>query len=131
MDFSKISEQLVTTGQVNDLLGELENVSESIYLTGNKFSSTLKKIDIRYHTTLVGLLEKNDKKEVLEKLIEEIKNIPVVNVSLSFYPSFQIVEKMSDWLEESLGKKVLISIKNKQELFTKVEIEYKGKYIKC
>ncbi|PIQ71770.1 hypothetical protein COV87_01485, partial [Candidatus Roizmanbacteria bacterium CG11_big_fil_rev_8_21_14_0_20_37_16] len=90
MDFSKISEQLVTTGQVNDLLGELENVSESIYLTGNKFSSTLKKIDIRYYTTLVGLLEKNDKKEVLEKLIEEIKNIPVVNVSLSFYPSFQI-----------------------------------------
>jgi hypothetical protein len=35
---------------------------------------------------------------------------------------------MSDWLEENLGKKVLISIKNKQELFTKVELEYMGKY---
>ena len=131
MDFSPIIKQLVTVDQANDLLSELENLSKSIYLTGNKFSGNLKKIDIRYYNALFGLLEKNDKKEVLKKLIEEIKKLPIVNVNLSFYPSFQLVEKMSDWLEESIGKKGLIFIKNKQELFTKVEIEYNGSYIKC
>lgn len=131
MDFLKIVEQLVTVDQANDLLKELENLSESVYLTGNKFSNNLKKIDVRYYNILLGLLEKNDKKEVLKKLIEEIKKIPVVNINLSFYPSFQLVEKMGEWLAESLGKKVLISIKNKQELFTKVELEYQGRYVKC
>src|SRR3989338_7886505 len=131
MDFSKIVEQLVTTNQANDLLVELENLNESVYLTGNKFSNNLKKIDFRYYNTLLGLLEKNDKKEVLKKLIEEIKNIPVVNINLSFYPSFQLVEKIGGWLEAGLGKKVLASIKTKQELFTKIEIEYNGSYIKC
>ncbi|KKP86123.1 MAG: hypothetical protein UR89_C0032G0006 [Candidatus Roizmanbacteria bacterium GW2011_GWA2_35_8] len=130
MDFSPILKTIVTVGQANDLLLELDNLSKSVYLTGNKFSNNLKKIDSRYYNTLINLLEKNDKKEVLEKIIETVKKLPVVNVNLSFYPSFEIVEKISDWLEESIGEKVLISIRNKQELFTKVEIEYKGKYIK-
>lgn len=131
MDFSKIVKQLVTINQANDLLEELEKLSESVYLIGNKFSSNLKKIDVRYYDSLSKLLEKNDRKEVLKKLVEEIKKLPVVNINLSFYPSFQLVEKMNDWLEESMGKKVLISIKNKQELFTKIEIEYKGRYMEC
>lgn len=131
MDFSKIVKQLVTINQANDLLAELENLNESVYLTGNKFSNNLKKIDVRYYNALLGFLEKNDKKEVLKKLIETIKKLPVVNISLSFYPSFELVEKMGEWLEENMGKKVLIAIKNKQELFTKVELEYGGKYIKC
>lgn len=130
MDFSKILEQLVTTDQANDLIEELNNLSESVYLTGNKFSRNLKKIDVRYYEGLVGLLKKNDKKETLKKLIEEIKKIPVVNINLSFYPSFALVEKMNDWLEESLGEKILISIKKNLELFTKIEIEYRGKYAK-
>lgn len=131
MDFLPILKQLVTVGQANDLLLELENLSKSVYLTGNKFSSNLKKIDVRYHNSLFSLLEKNDKKECLKKIIETIKKLPVVNLNLSFFPSFEIVEKISDWLEESLGKKVLISIKKNPELFTKIEVEYKGKYVKC
>ena len=130
MDFSPIFKTIVTVGQANDLLLELENLSKSIYLTGNKFSVNLKKIDVRYYDQLFYLLEKNDKKECLEKLVDAIKKLPAVNLNLSFYPSFGIIEKMSNWLEESLGKKVLISVKRNSELFTKVEIEYKGKYIK-
>ena len=128
MDFSAILEQLVTTYQANDLLAELEDLNESVYLTGNKFSSHLKKIDVRYYNILLDLLEKNDRKECLRKLVDAIKKLPVVNLNLSFYPSFGIIEKMNNWLEESLGKKVLISIKRNSELFTKIEIEYKGKY---
>jgi hypothetical protein len=130
MDFSVILEQLVTTYQANDLLTELEDLSRSVYLTGNKFNSHLKKIDVRYYNILLHLLEKNDKKECLRKLVDAIKKLPVINLNLSFYPSFGIIEKMSNWLEESLGKKVLISIKRNSELFTKVELEYKGKYAK-
>ena len=130
MDFLPILKAIVTVGQANDLLLELENLSKSVYLTGNKFNSNLKKIDVRYYDQLFYLLEKNDKKECLEKLVDAIKKLPAVNLNLSFYPSFGIIEKMSNWLEESLGKKVLISVKRNSELFTKVEIEYKGKYIK-
>jgi len=131
MDFSPILKTIVTVGQANDLLLELENLSKSIYLIGNKFSVNLKKIDVRYYDQLFYLLEKNDKKECLEKLVDAIKKLPVINFNLSFFPSFEIVEKISDWLEESMGEKVLISIRNKQELFTKVELEYNGSYIKC
>lgn len=131
MDFSKIVEQLVTVGQANDLLVELENLSESVYLTGNKFNNNLKKIDVRYYDQLFYLLEKNDKKEVLKKLIDSIKKLPVINLNLSFHPNFELTEKISNWLEESLGKKVLISIKKNPELFTKVEIEFNGRYIKA
>lgn len=130
MDFSTILKTIVTVGQANDLLLELENLSKSVYLTGNKFSKNLKKIDTRYYDQLFYLLEKNDKKECLRKLVDAIKKLPVVNLNLSFFPSFKIVEKASDWLEDNLGKKVLISIKKNPELFTKVEIEYKGKYVK-
>ena len=131
MDFSPIFKTIVTVSQANDLLLELENLSKSIYLIGNKFSVNLKKIDVRYYDQLFYLLEKNDKKECLEKLVDAIKKLPVINFNLSFFPSFEIVEKISDWLEESMGEKVLISIRNKQELFTKVELEYNGSYIKC
>ena len=88
----------------------------------------LKKINVHHYHLISNLLEKNDKKEVLKKLITSIKKLPVVNINLSFYPSFELVDKMSDWLEESIGEKVLISMKDKQELFTKMEFEYKGKY---
>jgi len=128
MDFSTILEQLTTKDQANNLIEELENLNESIYMTGNKFSNNLKKIDVRYYPALSNLLEKNDQEDVLKKLTEAIKKLPIINVSLSFYPSFQLVEKIGDWLEENIGEKVLILIKNKQELFTKVELEYKGKY---
>ena len=131
MDFSPILKTIVTVGQANDLLLELENLSKSIYLIGNKFSVNLKKIDVRYYNLLFHLLEKNDKKECLRKLVDAIKKLPVINLNLSFFPSFEIVEKIGDWLEESMGEKVLISIRNKQELFTKVELEYNGSYIKC
>ena len=47
MDFSTILKQLVTDNQANDLVEELNNLSESVYLTGNKFSRNLKKIDVR------------------------------------------------------------------------------------
>jgi hypothetical protein len=128
MDFSTILEQLVTVSQANDLFQDLDELSKSIYLTGNKFSGNLKKIDSRYYDSLVRLFDKNDKKESLIKLIEAIKKLPVVNINLAFYPSFHLVEKMSQWLEESLGEKVLVNVKNKQELFMKVEIEHGGKY---
>lgn len=128
MDFSTILEQLVTVSQANDLLLELENLSKSVYLTGNKFSRNLKKTDVRYYDQLFYLLEKNDKKECLSKLVDAIKKLPVVNLNLSFYPNFELTEKISDWLEESLGKKVLISIKKNPELFTKIELEYQGVY---
>lgn len=128
MDFSVILRQLVTVNQANDLIEELNNLSESLFLIKNKFDNNLKKIDVRYYQSLSDLLEKNDKRECLKKLIEEIKKLPVININLSFYPSFKLAVKMSDWLEEKLEEKVLISVKNKQELFTKVEIEYKGKY---
>ncbi len=131
MDFSTILKTIVTVGQAKDLLGELENLSESVYLTGNKFSRNLKKIDVRYYDQLFYLLEKNDKKECLGKLVDAIKKLPVVNLNLSFYPNFELTEKINNWLEESLGRKVLISIKKNPELFTKVEVEYKGKYVKC
>jgi hypothetical protein len=131
MDFLPILKTIVTVGQANDLLLELENLSKSIYLTGNKFSGNLKKIDVRYYDQLFYLLEKNDKKECLRKLVDAIKKLPVINLNLSFFPSFEIVEKISDWLEESMGEKVLISIKKNPELFTKIELEYQGRYVKC
>lgn len=128
MDFSTILDLLISADQANRMIADLEKLAESVYLTGNKFSSNLKKIDVRYYQTLSELLGIKNKKEILRELIREIKNLPVVNVNLSFYPSFQLVEKMSDWLEENMGKKILISINKNTELFTKVEVEYKGKY---
>lgn len=120
MDFSAILEQLVTVDQANCLVIDLEKLLDSLYLT--------KTIDVRYYQSLSDLLARNDKKACLEKLIAVIKKLPVININLSFYPNFELAEKMSHWLEEVLGEKVLISVKNKQELFTKIEIEYKGKY---
>lgn len=130
MDFSTILKQLVTVNQANDLTEKLDRLCESVYLTGNKFSDNLKKIDVRYYDQLFGLLEKNDRKEALKKLIEEIKKLPVVTINLSVSPSFELVDKMSDWLEENIGEKVLISINKDSKLFTKVEVEYEGKYAK-
>ena len=131
MDFSPILNQLVTIDQANDLIIELDRLAETVYLRTNKFGSSLKKIDGRYYQPLVRLLETEDKRECLKKIIAAIKAIPMMNISLSFYPSYGLVEEVSDWLEEALGTKVLVTVKKKQELLTKIELEYQGKYIKC
>lgn len=120
MDYSLILEQLVTVEQAHRLIIDLENLTSSLYMK--------KRIDYRLYPGLIKLMERNDKKDCIKKLIETIKKLPIININLSFYPNFETVEKISDWLEENLGKKVLISVKNKQELFTKVELEFNGKY---
>ena len=128
MDFSPIVKQLVTINDANDLLNDLSVLSESIYLTKNNFNSKVKTINIRYYSTMVNLLDKHDKKEVIRELIETIKKIPIINVNLSFEPSFKLTEKISSWLEDQIGKKILIAINYYPELFTNVEFEYQGQY---
>jgi len=128
MDFSPIINQLVTTEEAYRLLVRLEDLKNSLYGRREDFEEVLGKVNVRYYNFLADGLKKNNRKEYLTQLIAKIKSLDRTMVSLSFTPRQKLAEKISYWLTNQLGRKILVAISIDKSQYLKVGLAWKGKY---
>jgi len=109
-------------------LVRLEDLKNSLYGRREDFEEVLGKVNVRYYNFLADGLKKNNRKEYLTQLIAKIKSLDKTMVSLSFTPRQKLAEKISYWLTNQLGRKILVAISIDKSQYLKVGLAWKGKY---
>ncbi len=77
-----------------------------------------------------GLVPQDDEKQMqlLDSIIEFLKNIPVVKLDFAFEPSITFVSEVNSALCKQIGRKVVLDIYVNQFLVAGANFEYEGKY---
>jgi F0F1-type ATP synthase delta subunit len=73
----------------------------------------------------------SDQKEqfnLLEKLKDWLKKLPVLKLEIAFLPSEKTIEKISYWLKKEVGKKIILDIYFNPKIVGGAILEYEGKF---
>jgi len=111
-------DSLITKSQSLDFLDKLEKLKAAKYEKGS-FEVKVKKI---FGEDL------SIKESEIDKLIKEIKERPVVELTLSFEPSEKSLRKIGVWIEQNIEKNVLIDIRVDTGIVGGAVVEYNGKH---
>jgi hypothetical protein len=65
----------------------------------------------------------------LEVLKEKLQNLPVLTLTLSFFPDAKTIEKLSTWVKSNIANQVIIDFQNDSEILGGAQISYNGKYL--
>lgn len=130
MDSSLIS-QLRTKHEAELLIDELHLLKSSLYQEGERsFSSTLKN-NVRYWVAeiLMSEIKDKDKEEYIDKLIDTIKDLKKLKLTLAFEPSDSGLNRFLDFLRRELSSESLIlEIEHDPTILAGAVISYNGKY---
>jgi F0F1-type ATP synthase delta subunit len=67
--------------------------------------------------------------EFLENLKRRLESLPVLKMVLAFSPPLGTIERISQFLERDLGKKIILDLSCNPEIIGGTILEYEGKYI--
>jgi F0F1-type ATP synthase delta subunit len=67
--------------------------------------------------------------EFLENLKIKLDSLPLLKMTLAFSPTQSTIEKISQFLENKLGKKIILDISYNPEILGGAILEYRGKYL--
>lgn len=132
-----ILSQLHTKTEADHFLSQISILSESLFSSRSNFKDKL--IDI-FSSDLV-LSIKNGIKEsqideknsieiqhYLEEIIESIKAVPIINITLAFRPKQTTTQKIYDWIALRLKRPILLNFKVEKQIIAGAIVEFKGKY---
>lgn len=139
MEFlKKFLEKIITTEDLNYFLEEIETSRKLLF----------REIDLPLSKRLEGKVSKDFQKFVermeelgkISKDLEKSKDfffdfknylqkIPRVKLLLAFKPRREFLEKISEFLEKELGKKIILDVLLNPEIVGGVVLEYEGKYL--
>lgn len=116
------------------LINELEKISEKEFTNENNLEQILDK-EISYRTrekVLQNFDIKNNFLKNLQVLIEDLKeyisSTPKAEFTLAINPSHELIEEISLWLENTVGKKIIFDIKYDRHIYAGVIIGFNGNY---
>lgn len=120
--------------EIETLISDLEKIIDLEYTTGENISDFLEK-NISYQTRdkILKTFEVNENTiHEVEKIVEELKDIRNSNLhaelTLAVEPSHELIKDLSLWLQNIVGKKVLMEIKYDRNIFAGVIIGFNGQY---
>ena len=71
----------------------------------------------------------NEQFEFLENLKRKLDSLPVLKMVLAFSPPPATIERISQFLENELGRKIILDLTCNPEIIGGAILEYEGKYI--
>lgn len=126
-----------TIGERDQIASEIDYLLESIFENSNDpLTNALKKISVQTEEKLKGIFKKNnldilDRETVkndLSQLKKILKSFKVIKLSIAFYPSREIIEKVSKWIKSNLGAEYLLDIEVNKSIIGGAIIVFNGKY---
>lgn len=124
-------------GSLYQLIDQLREVVKQLY--HNRTGSLTQKIDGQLPPNLVKyftLIEEkylepegeDAQKDFLQQLIEELKKLQVIGVTVAFEPSDHFIAKLNNEISAAAGQKVVLDISVDPKIVGGLVIEYQGKY---
>lgn len=89
---------------------------------------------IRTKEELVFFLEKIAEqklelsKEEISELEEKLRSFPEIKLEIAFFPNDNFINRISQWFEKELGKKIILNIIVNQKVVAGAIIEHQGKW---
>ncbi len=135
--FIEIEEKIKTKEDLIFYLEEIDLAGELILK--NIKSSTAEKMQEKISQDLVDLLIKVEEKEKIKDLNQlafflrllkkHLLSLPQIKMEIAFRPNEKTVFKISRWLEEELGKKIILDLNVNYSIVAGAIIEYEGRRV--
>lgn len=124
----------VTKSQASDFSRGLSSIIDKMYETNfNLENAFAQQFGIDKRDRFIELLHENSHKNIslkdyLTSFIEQIKIMPILDITIAYEPNSETLKAISQWFIISYNKQVLINIKVDRNLIAGAAINYQGKY---
>ncbi len=135
--YQKFVENVLTLEQLNVRVEDIEETKRWIYKLAHKpLNEKIKSSVSENFRSLVSQLEvtgelPNARKELTAffgEAIEYAEKIPSVKLTLAFFPSEELLKKITNWLSNEIGKKSVVDVSVDEKIIAGATIEYDGEY---
>jgi len=129
--YEEVLKMVRTQDDATKLDDELDELLVAVYKTGDEFGRVMKG---RVREVVAEVLssemrgDPGEQADYLRGLKKEIEGLPTMRMKLAFWPSRGFIERLSDWVKENVGAKVLLEVVREEELIGGTVIDYEGKY---
>jgi F0F1-type ATP synthase delta subunit len=133
--YTTVTETILTTNEAKQVLSALEQSLNTLYSSKNK-GSLFENLSPDIRDELVAAFQDEkidlaDKKKVdvyIKGLIEYLKTLQSVILTVAYRPSQKQVEQLQGWLQKNVPKKLLLEIKVDPAITAGAKVEYNGIY---
>ena len=128
--YSDITNLVVTRDDLNLINSKLDLLEAGIYETkGNTFDFVLQNsIPENFSNLISKAIISEDREEVLKKIKLNLAQIKFVEITLAIVPSQKLIEKISNYLNQSINQKIALDIKIDQSIIAGAVVIFEGKY---
>ena len=116
-----------TSQEKEELLGFIDALNESFFRKDG-FKMTLKSIPEKYSEIILKRTKNKISQEALLIIKKELEALEEMNVTLSFVPDDQFIEKMCQFIRKTLAKDVILNIQTDKGIIGGIIFNYKGFY---
>jgi F0F1-type ATP synthase delta subunit len=132
-----ISTLVRTKQEANELISALEEVLDSFFSVKEKPVDTLRRLLSPYtfnqiaaycKNNTIDMTDKNSLKNLLQDIKETIQHLPIVTLEIPFYPTEDVIQKISKYFATDINKPVLLAFTVKKTLVAGTVILFNGRY---
>jgi len=132
--YTSLFRSVTTVEESKDLIMQLEELSGSLFskkskdVFDNLQLSIKNEVEIAIKEQDAEITDATKLQELLNSMIEYIQGLSVLSLTLAVSPTSKQLHEMSDWLERSTGKKILLNIMVDHTVIAGAKIQYNGVY---
>jgi F0F1-type ATP synthase delta subunit len=134
--FEFLEEKIFEKEDLISILEKISQLEQLVFKSDGFLSEKSERLgDKNLYQFFLNLEEKKeisiDRKkqfDFLEKLKNWLKELPVLKLEIAFLPSEKTIEKISQWLKERVGKKIILDIYFNPKIVGGAILEYEGKF---
>lgn len=104
----------------DDVLSLVAEIDTQLILGGTTVEA------VKYSGTLKALLAEESS---LKKVKERLLGMPVVAITIAFWPTEEFVAELSKWIKDNVSQEAVIDLKIDPSIGGGVLLTYKGRYI--
>ncbi|GEM_PF-6760297 len=133
----ELTEVIKTKHEAVNFVEQLQRVNELLYTVSGTFEEkTQEALPYQKKTYLVHLLtthqidtsDMSSVQEFLKQLIDLIRNLPVVTITVAIEPNEQTIGKILSWLRINVDKTIILETQVDSHLVGGITLGWQGKY---
>lgn len=133
--YKPIHDQILTTQQNELILDALKQAKNSIFDQTKKSHEILKNklpfdlADLIFESAKeanIDLEDSNQAQNFYKEIETSLQNRPIVDLTLAFGPSYELLQKISNWWNKNIEPNILLNIKIDKKLVAGAIIGYNG-----
>ncbi|NTU46077.1 hypothetical protein HGA88_00430 [Candidatus Roizmanbacteria bacterium] len=131
---ASITELVQTVSEKNELFKQIERVSEFLYQSDSILNVIQKHVEFEFATQLVAYMHEHHittpsgVEKVLQEIKNELKDRPVLQISLSPATPLHSLELMKTWITTNVKQPVLLDIQHNPSIIGGLVLAFEGRY---